>query len=45
MKLTTQPNDLMSVKGKYSQCAGILGRIGRLLWAPIAYILGLEFKL
>lgn len=42
----TQPeNTLIKVTGPYSQNAGIIGRIGRILWAPIAYILGINFKL
>ena len=38
-------DDFIEVKGRYSTQAGIIGRLGRLLWFPIAYVLGMEFKL
>ena len=45
LEYKSPPFDMMTVEAPYSQHVGIIGRFFRLLWAPIAYVLGLNFKL
>ena len=45
MSLFTHNEDAIEFRPPYSAKAGIIGRFFRLCWAPIAYILGIGFKL